>query len=360
MATAAVVGTVILAYNSSRLSTKPDSARTTVFLLEEEPSGGQLERLKSLLDECQSGKKFTCEMTARVVPFSAYLAPVENIAKVIQAAGVASPAIAGVSGETAAEISKRLPVVSVFFDSYHDPRRYCLVNSLERPAKNATGVFGVPEVGDQMIHAIKKAYPHLKEVIVLVDSERLGQSDCSRGTPDDIYFTGTCRSDWISRREEVDRVIEPSAFFAEATRRQLRLRFFLWCPADSTEILRNLAIGPDTGLVVPIRESFFLRRVDLVRQIRRLGVPAIYQGKTFATNGGLIALKPIMPDAHAVIAAQVRQMVSGRPIEEIPVEQPLLNEIVFNIEEARRLSQKPDKSFLKIVDEFVVTQAAMP
>lgn len=356
-ATALAVAAVLLFAPAHPEGFGPAEEARTILLLEENAGGGNLDRLARLLSTCMESQKSKCGFSVQTVPFRNDLNIMERLAEALQSAGKAPLAIAGVSGETAILLSKSVASLPVFFDSYHDPRRYCLVKSLTRPGTNATGVFGIPEIGDRMIQILTSAYPAIDEIIVIVDSERLGQADCSRRGPKDVYDSGACTSRWISRKDDIEQVIEPSLFISESLRRRLRLRFFLWCPDDNAEKLRALAKNSSAGIVVPVRESLFLRRIDLVRAIRKLGLPAVYQGRSFAANGGLIALKPIMPDAHAVIAAQVRQYISGRPVTEIPIEQPLLNEVVFNTEEAGHLRPKPHKDFLKIVDEYVVTQA---
>ncbi|MBQ0933182.1 hypothetical protein [Ideonella alba] len=326
---------------------------THILLLEEQH--GWLDALRVRLAACQERSRFACEIRITDLHHGQFSNSIKAVGEWLSEAERRSPTVVGVTGELAAELRDYYPAIGVLFDSYHDPRRSCLVTSLENPGNKASGIYGIPEVGDRMIELIVRAYPDTKRVVVLVDDDRLGQMDCLMSIEDRRgWRSGRCLGKRNIDIAEAAQFIETTSIARAAQRLAVTLNFWQFCRKDRIAIPSAGLLPFGTAFVIPIRESFYLRRGDLTNAIGAAGVPAIYQGRVFVRSGGLLALNPKIPDAVEALTEITRQISLGRDISSIPVEQPMQSEIVLNREAARSLKKAPSSSFLRLVDEFYV------
>ncbi|TMJ56475.1 MAG: hypothetical protein E6G90_05645, partial [Alphaproteobacteria bacterium] len=89
-----------------------------------------------------------------------------------------------------------------------------------------------------------------------------------------------------------------------------------------------LAVGAD---------SFFTsRREQIVALASRYGIPAIYEGRSFAASGGLISYGSSLAAVNRQVAAYVGRILKGAKPADLPVEQPTRFELVVISRPPRR------------------------
>ncbi|HSI56903.1 MAG TPA: hypothetical protein VLA16_05060 [Ideonella sp.] len=261
--------------------------------------------------------------------------------------------VVGVSLEVAKEVQRQAPGMQMLFDAYNDPRRSCVVESLDKPGKNATGTFVLGQEGDKMTDLLLAAFPRLRQVVFLVTDDELGQQPC----PNEFAprpADHRCRPGWVDDAAEQRRLaVAPDAGDWARPGEPIAFRFWRVCSVPDIVALGALASQPQTGVVVLMRDLFYYQRELLVKTLNETRKPTVFLGSIFVTAGGLMALHPKLPDTELTTLRLTRLILHGRPAGSLPVSTPRSNAIVFNRAAARRAGLVPSVSFLRRVDSFV-------
>jgi len=264
--------------------------------------------------------------------------------------------VVGTDEDVAVALRSLAPQLPVVFDAYQDPRRSCAVELLDRPGGNATGTFAIAEAGGKMAELLLQAYPAVKHVVVLLDEEERGQQPCPHAFPPQPPGV-RCQPGWVTETALLHRLIAVEQFSGVAQSPAIDIRYLRICQASDLAAWASATPARNTGLVVPMRDSFYYQADALVQHINRLQWPAIFPGTRFTKRGGLMALSPLV-EASTLAASQwnlVRQILMGRPAGSLPVEQPRAQELIFNRATARQKNLVPSHGFLRRVDRFVDT-----
>lgn len=326
--------------------------RASVLMVEESPDGNGLDPLLSAIEDCQRAPwGDECNVEVIRLPFKPGIDPADQLLAARRDIRHLV-AVMGVSTELAQRLGNSFGTTPIIFDGYHDPRRSCLVRTLSRPGGSATGVFAIPEVGERMIDTLARAYPSTREVVVLIDETELGQWDCGHLRSAKPALDAGCRAGKIEASRASRHLFIPP-FIDAARARHLGISFWQLCASEAVSTLAAISKMRNVGIVVPTRESFYRRREELVRTINSLKLPAIYQGTRYTKAGGLAAVRSQLANAPESMVNLLRRILGGSLPADLPVEQPMQSEIVFNKAAARLLNERPTGRFLRIVDEFV-------
>jgi putative ABC transport system substrate-binding protein len=235
---------------------------------------------------------------------------------VIFAAGGTEPANA------AKAATSTTPIV---FESAADPVRTGLVESLNRPGANVTGVSLLASSLDG------KKLDLLRELV-----------------PQASVFATLLNPNYP------DAKIQGDQFQAAAT--QLDVRPIILSATTDAEIEGAFATlqRERVGAIVLANDPFFgAKRGLLIGLAKRYSVPMMYWQREFATSGGLISYGPSFADGYRQAGVYVGRVLKGEKPADLPVIQPTKFEMVVNLRTAKALGLDVPPSLLALADEVI-------
>ena len=235
---------------------------------------------------------------------------------VLVAAGGAPPAVA-VKAATST-----IPIVLVFGS---DPVRLGLVASLSRPGGNVTGVtFLATELMAKRLDLLRELVPQATVVAYLADTRFVTGQEMLR----DVLSAASTLGRKVAVVEvHSDRDFDQS--FATFVERQAG------------------------ALVVSASALFDSNRDRLVALAARHKLPAIYQAREYALDGGLMTYGANYGDAFRLGGRYVGQILKGVKPADLPVEQLSRFELVINMKTAKTLGLDVPPTLLIRADELI-------
>jgi putative ABC transport system substrate-binding protein len=214
-------------------------------------------------------------------------------------------------------------IAIVAFDLETDPVATGLVDSLNRPGGNLTGLFlDLPALAGKWLDLFHEVAPDRKSVHVLWDST-----------------TGTAQLD---------------ALRAAAQRLDIRLTVMeIRSDADLDGAFARPLDGRREGLVVlssPLASGNSRRIAEFTLRSR---VPAISAFRAFADAGGLLSYGPNLLAFRRFAAAYVDKILRGARPAELPIQQPNTFEFVVNLKTATALGLVIPHSVLVRADDVL-------
>jgi putative ABC transport system substrate-binding protein len=216
-----------------------------------------------------------------------------------------------------------VPIVAV---AVGDPVGLGLVQSLSRPGGNITGLASV-NLGftGKMIETLREMVPTASKIAVLINprnpihrlvvAEELPQTARNLGVAIPVVEATTA--------EELD-----IAFAAAAAQQP-----------DAINVSGDALTFNNAARVIALAAKHRL--------------PAIYFGRLFATNGGLMSYSPDVPDLFFRAGGYVDKILKGTKPSDLPVEQPTKYELVINLKTAKALGLTVPPSLLVRADEVI-------
>ncbi len=110
--------------------------------------------------------------------------------------------------------------------------------------------------------------------------------------------------------------------------------------ADVNELPAVLSTMSRDGFdaLTPLTDAEFFsarRQISELAAMHRL--PAVYEGREFVEDGGLISYGPNIPDLSRRAAAFVVKILNGAKPADLPIEQPTKFELAINLKTAKAL-----------------------
>ena len=224
------------------------------------------------------------------------------------------------------QATRTIPMV---FTTVSDPVGAGFVDSLARPGGNATG-FLVWEYSiavkwlELLLELLKEIAPRVTRAAVLRES---------------AIATGPAQFG----------VIQAVAPLLGVELRAVDTR-------DAGEIERAImafAQGANGGLIVTGSTGALFHRGLIISLAARHRLPAVYFGRYFVTDGGLISYGPDFVDQFRRAAGYVDRILKGEKPADLPVQAPTKYDLVLNLKTAKALGlQIPDR-LLALADEVI-------
>jgi ABC-type uncharacterized transport system substrate-binding protein len=231
-------------------------------------------------------------------------------------------AVNTIAAVTAKAATTTIPIV---FVAGEDPVRLGLAASLARPGGNATGInFLNTELTAKRLELLRELVPAASRVAVLVDPNN------APGT------------------ESTLRDVEPAA-------RAMGLQIQVVRAGTSRDI--DAAFASDMrerdALFVGPSGIFSSRRIHIVNQAIRHGMPATYANREFPDIGGLMSYGTNVAQAWRQAGVYVGRVLKGTKPSDLPVVQSTNFELVINAQTARTLGLEIPPSLLARADEVI-------
>ena len=235
---------------------------------------------------------------------------------VIAACG--SPAVA----LAAKSVTSSIPIV---FENGADPVQIGLVESLNHPGGNVTGITNLSdEVAAKRIGLLRELAPSAASIAILVNPKRPGVDAQAKRAQDAAHRIGL-----------------PVYVVKASSAGELDTAF---------ASLVQLGAG---GLVITADALFADRRDQVVALARRYSVPTIYEFRIFVTAGGLISYGSDVLDSYRQAGVLVGRILKGAKPGDLPVMRPTKFELVVNTKTAKALGIEVPISMQMLADEVI-------
>ena len=215
--------------------------------------------------------------------------------------------------------------IPIVFVSGADPVESGLVVSLSRPGGNVTGVtIFTGQLGAKQLGLLRELLPKSAVVATLVNPNNPLTEAVMRDVRAAARLTGhQIQVVKASNEAEIDKAF-----------------------AALTELHAD-------ALIVGADPYFFTRNDQLVTLAARYAVPAFYELREFAVNGGLMSYGASIAEGYQKAGIYAGQILKGAKPAELPVLQPTKFELVINIKTARALGLTVPPSLLATADEVI-------
>jgi putative ABC transport system substrate-binding protein len=227
-------------------------------------------------------------------------------------------------GSSVAPLKQATSTIPIVFALANDPIGSGLVASLSRPGGNITGLSSqAPDLAGKRLELLREVVPRLHRLAILADA---------------AYPAA------VTEMEEV-----------QATGRKLGLE------VAPVEIRRSEDIGPafealkvqPDALYVVVDTLVVANRARIIALALDARLPTIFQQGDFVQAGGLMSYGPNIPDLFRRSAELVDKILRGTKPSDIPVEQPVKFETVFNLKTAKALGIEVPAKLLFTADEVI-------
>jgi ABC-type uncharacterized transport system substrate-binding protein len=235
---------------------------------------------------------------------------------VIVATGGGAAALAAYAATTT------IPIV---FVAGVDPVTSGLVMSLNRPGGNATGVYIFQQVLEgKRLGLLRELVPSAASIAVLLNPTNANFQTQLRGVQDSARDLG-----------------QQVSILSANTEREIDVAFASVAQSGA----RALLVGSDP--------FFSSERDQVIALSARHAIPAIYEGREFATAGGLASYGTSLADAYRQAALYAGRILKGEKPADLPIVQPTKFEFVINLKTAKTLGLDVSPGLAASADEIV-------
>jgi putative ABC transport system substrate-binding protein len=227
--------------------------------------------------------------------------------------------------QAAKQSTSRVPIIMT---PSADPAVTGIVESLDHPGGNITGITEMmPELTPERLKLLTQIVPNISRVAILWRPGTLSLNAFGQMLND---TQATARSIGVQIQiVEAAKVDDFDGAFATITKER----------AD--------------GLIVLINPMYGIQQKQIIERAMNHKLPAIYEWKVFAQNGGLISYGADVQDVYRRAAVFVDRIFKGAKPADLPVEQPTKFELVINLKIAKALGLTVPPTQLGRADEVI-------
>ena len=215
--------------------------------------------------------------------------------------------------------------IPIVFVNGVDPVSSGLVMSLNRPGGHATGVYIFQQVLEgKRLGLLRELVPSVASIAVLLNPTNANFQTQLRGVQDAARDLG-----------------QQVSILSANTEREIDVAFATVAQSDA----RALLVGSDP--------FFSSERDQVIALAARYAIPAIYEGREFATAGGLASYGTSLADAYRQAALYAGRILKGEKPADLPIVQPTKFEFVINMKTAKTLGLDVSPGLAASADEIV-------
>jgi putative ABC transport system substrate-binding protein len=215
--------------------------------------------------------------------------------------------------------------IPIVFVNGVDPVSSGLVVSLNRPGGNATGVYIFQQVLEgKRLGLLRELVPSAASIAVLLNPTNANFQTQLRGVQDAARDLG-----------------QQVSILSANTEREIDVAFATVAQSGA----RALLVGSDP--------FFSSERDQVIALAARYAIPAIYEGREFATAGGLASYGTSLADAYRQAALYAGRILKGEKPADLPIVQPTKFEFVINMKTAKTLGLDVSPGLAASADEIV-------
>jgi putative ABC transport system substrate-binding protein len=235
--------------------------------------------------------------------------------------------LVAVGGDASARAAKAATsAIPIVFTISGDPVEAGLVQSINRPGGNATGciVFSTGELDAKRLDLMSQIVLGASLFGVLVNPKYPPAVNQAR----ELEMAATKIGHAIFIEEASDDAKLEAAFVA----------------------LLQKGIG---ALVVASDPFFDSRRARIIAFATEQRLPAIYQFRDYALDGGLISYGPSITESYRQVGVYTGRILNGAKASDLPVTLPTKYDLVINLKTAQALGLTVPPNVLAIADEVI-------
>ena len=223
--------------------------------------------------------------------------------------------------QIAQEATGTIPIVAATAGA--DPVEAGLAASYAHPGGNLTGFTGAgAELSGKRVEILKEAVPGASRVAALWNPAMLRTT--------------------LQATEEAARTLGLDVRTVEV--------------AVPEDILTGFEAAVGTGaeaLVVLPDVMFFHERARVIALAARHRLPAIYEDREYATDGGLLTYGRDVSEQFRLAAGYVDKILKGAKPADLPIQQPTRFQLVVNLKTAKALGLTIPPAILDLADEVI-------
>jgi putative ABC transport system substrate-binding protein len=215
--------------------------------------------------------------------------------------------------------------IPILFSVGDDPAKLGLVDSLNRPGGNLTGVnFFSAELGAKCLGLLRQLLPSAARVGVLVNPKN------------------PAHESWI---KNITAAASPVGVEIDVVK-----------ASDGREIeaaFATLVQNKAQALLAPGDSLFFNRRIQLATLASRHALPSVYPLREHTEAGGLMSYGASLSEVYRQLAIYTGRILKGAKPADLPVAQTTKFELVINLNTARALGLTIPPDVLSLADEVI-------
>jgi putative ABC transport system substrate-binding protein len=123
--------------------------------------------------------------------------------------------------------------------------------------------------------------------------------------------------------------------------------------AELEAAFAEIAKQPGSVVLIATDAFFFIRRAKIAALAARFKLPACYDNRAYADDGGLISYGPDVVRAFEQAGSYVARVLNGEKPADLPVEQSAKFETIINSKTAKALGLEVPSKLLFTADEMI-------
>jgi putative ABC transport system substrate-binding protein len=233
--------------------------------------------------------------------------------------------IVATGGDATAKIASNLTTSVPVLIISDDPVRFGIVDSLNRPGANVTGVAVLNSIlGAKRVELVRELVPSIQTIGILINPANPG----AQFAANDVQAAGN----------EIGQAIQVIAISSESDFDQ------------ALESIREHKIGA----VIVTADAFFTSQRDrLLMLIARCSIPGVFFDRDYVVSGGLMSYGADVSDSYRQLGVYAARILNGVKPADLPIVQPTKFELVINLKTARALGFEIPPTLLARADEVI-------